>query len=236
MTDTALRDIQFLDKLAPGFPVSGAFIAATDDMPLSLRLFHLGSPIALSERVPMLENMGFRVIDERSYEIVPDDERGPIWLHDMAIAPADDAVVDVERLGGPLFAAFLATWFGHAENDGYNALVLHAGLGWREVALLRTVSRYLRQAGAAYSQSYMAETLVRHAGIARMTMRHLDPGFIGRYLSRVGEEALTSVGAYQIEGEGIQLFEKIEGDYFTIVGLPLLPVLKELRALGAIDG
>ncbi|RUV11450.1 Maf family protein, partial [Mesorhizobium sp. M1A.F.Ca.IN.022.04.1.1] len=46
----------------------------------------------------------------------------------------------------------------------------------------------------------------------------------------------ASVGAYQIEGEGIQLFERIEGDYFTIVGLPLLPVLKELRALGAIDG
>ena len=47
---------------------------------------------------------------------------------------------------------------------------------------------------------------------------------------------MTSVGAYQIEGEGIQLFERIEGDYFTILGLPLLPLLAELRALGAIDG
>lgn len=75
-----------------------------------------------------------------------------------------------------------------------------------------------------------------HVGIASLTMRKLDPAFIGRHLARVGEKALSSVGAYQIEGEGIQLFEKIEGDYFTIVGLPLLPVLKELRALGAIDG
>jgi septum formation protein len=48
--------------------------------------------------------------------------------------------------------------------------------------------------------------------------------------------ALNSVGAYQIEGEGIQLFDKVEGDHFTIVGLPLLPLLKELRDLGAIDG
>jgi septum formation protein len=80
------------------------------------------------------------------------------------------------------------------------------------------------------------EVLWRHVGVASLTMRKLDPAFIGRHLARVGAKALSSVGAYQIEGEGIQLFEKIEGDYFTIVGLPLLPVLKELRALGAIDG
>jgi septum formation protein len=75
-----------------------------------------------------------------------------------------------------------------------------------------------------------------HAASARMTMRDLDPGFIGRHLSRVGDRALGSVGAYQIEGEGIQLFEKIEGDHFTIMGLPLLPLLAKLRELGAIDG
>jgi septum formation protein len=80
------------------------------------------------------------------------------------------------------------------------------------------------------------EALWRDVGIARLTMRKLEPGFIGRHLARVGPMALNSVGAYQIEGEGIQLFEKIEGDHFTIVGLPLLPLLKELRAMGAIDG
>jgi septum formation protein len=80
------------------------------------------------------------------------------------------------------------------------------------------------------------KTLWRHVGVARLTMRDLEPGFVGRHLASVGDKALSSVGAYQIEGEGIQLFEKIEGDYFTIVGLPLLAVLKELRALKAIDG
>ncbi|OQM73984.1 Maf-like protein [Manganibacter manganicus] len=80
------------------------------------------------------------------------------------------------------------------------------------------------------------KVLWRHVGIANLTMRKLDPAFIGRHLARVGERALQSVGAYQIEGEGIQLFEKIEGDYFTIVGLPLLPLLVELRRCGAIDG
>jgi len=80
------------------------------------------------------------------------------------------------------------------------------------------------------------ETLWRHVGVAHLTMRRLEPAFIGRHLARVGNKALSSVGAYQIEGEGIQLFEKIDGDYFTIVGLPLLPLLAELRDRGAIDG
>ncbi|WP_374828843.1 Maf-like protein [Paenochrobactrum pullorum] len=80
------------------------------------------------------------------------------------------------------------------------------------------------------------ETIWRHVSIAYMTMRHLKPEFIGRYLGRVGDIALSSVGAYQVEGEGIQLFEKIEGDYFTIIGLPLLPLLQKLREESLIDG
>lgn len=80
------------------------------------------------------------------------------------------------------------------------------------------------------------QTIWRHVSTARLTMRELDPAFIGRHLAAVGDKVLSSVGAYQIEGHGIQLFEKIEGDHFTIVGLPLLAVLKELRRLKAIDG
>jgi septum formation protein len=80
------------------------------------------------------------------------------------------------------------------------------------------------------------ETLRSHVGVARLTMRALSPAFIGQHLARVGDNALASVGGYQIEGEGIQLFERIEGDHFTIIGLPLLPLLKALRDLGAIDG
>lgn len=76
----------------------------------------------------------------------------------------------------------------------------------------------------------------RHVSVARMSMRDLAPDFVGRHLAAVGEVALTSVGAYQIEGRGIQLFERIDGDHFTIVGLPLLPLLAALRGFGAIDG
>jgi len=70
---------------------------------------------------------------------------------------------------------------------------------------------------------------------ASLTMRKLSPEFIGRYLAAAGEEVLSSVGAYQLEGLGIELFEKIDGDYFAILGLPLLPLLDALRRAGAIE-
>lgn len=79
------------------------------------------------------------------------------------------------------------------------------------------------------------ETLWRHLSVARLTMRPYGPEFVGRYLASVGDVALTSVGAYQLESRGIQLFERIEGDYFTILGLPLLPLLEELRNHGIVD-
>ena len=68
-----------------------------------------------------------------------------------------------------------------------------------------------------------------------ITFRQLDPGFVGRHVAEVGDKILSSVGAYQIEGKGVQLFEKIQGDFFSIMGLPLLPLLAELRRLELLD-
>jgi septum formation protein len=67
-------------------------------------------------------------------------------------------------------------------------------------------------------------------------MRKLTPAFIGRYLAAAGQGVLGSIGAYQIESLGIQLFDNIDGDFFSILGLPLLPLLEALRREGAIEG
>lgn len=67
---------------------------------------------------------------------------------------------------------------------------------------------------------------------AALTMREFSDAFLGEYISQAGEAICQSVGAYQLEGLGVQLFERIDGDYFTILGLPLLPLLTELRARG----
>ena len=68
-----------------------------------------------------------------------------------------------------------------------------------------------------------------------ITFRELDPGFVGRHIAEVGDKALTSVGAYQIEGLGVQLFDEIDGNFFSIMGLPLLPLLRKLRELKLMD-
>lgn len=100
---------------------------------------------------------------------------------------------------------------------------------------LRALSGRTHRLNSAIALHQDSRTLWSHVSTARLKMRSLGDDFIARHLERVGEKALTSVGAYQLEGEGIQLFEAIEGDYFTILGLPLLPLLSELRRLSVID-
>ncbi len=75
-----------------------------------------------------------------------------------------------------------------------------------------------------------------HTAAARLTMRDFSDGFLDDYLLRAGDRITQSVGGYELEGLGVQLFERIEGDYFTILGLPLLPLLGELRARGILVG
>lgn len=80
------------------------------------------------------------------------------------------------------------------------------------------------------------EVVWEHVGHADLTMRELSPEFIDDYMTLTGPDVLKSVGSYQLEGVGIQLFSKIDGDYFTIVGLPMLVLLQKLRELGAVNG
>jgi septum formation protein len=88
---------------------------------------------------------------------------------------------------------------------------------------------------SAISIAKDGETLWQHVSIAELTMRDMSPDYIGRHLAKAGDDLLSSVGAYQLEQHGINLFEKIDGDFFTIVGLPMLPLLAKLRELNIID-
>ncbi|AXS38815.1 Maf-like protein [Breoghania sp. L-A4] len=99
----------------------------------------------------------------------------------------------------------------------------------RKLLAMRGMTHHLHSALVIV---YDNETIWRHTATATLKMRDFSPEFVGHYLAETGEAALTSVGAYQIERRGIQLFEKIDGDYFTIVGLPLLPLLAFLRERG----
>jgi glutamate dehydrogenase len=168
--DTALADIALFERLTAAAPLAIGFHRsdAGEDGAVGLKLMHRATPIALSERVPMLEHMSFRVIDERSYEVVPAGDEAPVHVHDMELESADGQAVDLGQSAERLTACLHAVWSRRADDDGFNGLVLAAGLTWREAALVRSVSRFLHQAGTPYAQGYVAGTLNRHAGIARM--------------------------------------------------------------------
>jgi len=103
-------------------------------------------------------------------------------------------------------------------------------------AHLQALSGKTHRLNSAIAIARDGDILWEHLSHAELTMRALGADFIHRHIGRVGDKALGSVGAYQLEGEGIQLFSRIDGDYFTILGLPMLPLLEQLRALEAIDG
>lgn len=100
---------------------------------------------------------------------------------------------------------------------------------------LRRLSGRAHTLHAAFALARDGRILARQARTARLAMRRLPAAEIEWYLDVVGAAALASVGGYQIEGLGIRLFERIEGDIFTILGLPLLPLLKALRGVGALS-
>ena len=100
---------------------------------------------------------------------------------------------------------------------------------------LLSLSGKTHQLHAAVACARAGDVLWQHLETASLTMRRLQPAEVGRHLARSGPDVLTSVGAYQLEGPGIRLFERIEGDYFAILGLPLLPLLSFLREQGAIE-
>jgi septum formation protein len=102
-------------------------------------------------------------------------------------------------------------------------------------AQLQRLAGRAHQLHSAVAVARKGAIIWRHGDSARLTMRPLSTAAIDAYLSRVGEDVLRSVGVYQLEGEGIRLFERIEGDYFTILGLPLLPLLAYLRSQGALE-
>ena len=166
----AVQDLQRIARLSAASPIDVDFFhpAGRSHKELGARIYHYGSPVALSERVPLLENMGFRVISEVTYAIDVSAKLGNIvWLHEMQIESQSGKSIPMEDDGDIYADAFMSAWNRASDNDPYNGLVLAAGLTSRQVTVLRAYGRYLRQAGTPYGQAYMANALIRHPLLAR---------------------------------------------------------------------
>jgi glutamate dehydrogenase len=130
---------------------------------LRFKTFHREQTIPISDALPMLENMGVRVISERPYEVDLADG-SIVWIQDFELVHPGE--IDVEALKEAFQEQFARVWRGEAESDGFNRLVLSAALNWRQTMLLRAYCKYLLQTGISFSQAYMERALYTHPAIA----------------------------------------------------------------------
>jgi glutamate dehydrogenase len=167
----AIEDICRIERLGPDRSIAIDFYRDEGAAGPRVRaaVYRFDKPIPLSERVPILENLGFSVIDERSYRVTPrfPDGAREVALHDMMLETADGAPLDLSVHDARLEQCFLAVFHGEADNDNFNRLIVNARADWREVAALRSYAAYLRQIRAPFGSHYIGETLNHHAGMAR---------------------------------------------------------------------
>ncbi|MFF3307261.1 NAD-glutamate dehydrogenase [Streptomyces sp. NPDC002952] len=135
------------------------------------KIYRTGEQVSLSAVLPALNRMGVEVTDERPYELRCSD-RTTAWIYDFGLRLPKSQNGSGDYLGDDgrerFQEAFAATWTGKAENDGFNALVLSAGLNWRQAMVLRAYAKYLRQAGSTFSQDYMEDTLRNNVHTTRL--------------------------------------------------------------------
>jgi glutamate dehydrogenase len=190
---------------------------------LRFKVCRLNEPMSLSDVLPVLHSLGVRVVDEFPYRIErsggPESGGDVAWVYDFGLGTARG--IDLDRVRGSVENAFAAAWRGECEVDGLNALVLAAGLSWRQVVILRAYSKYLRQAGTIYSNQLIESTLAGNPLIARRLVElfetRFDPGFRGEREDR--------------SGLADALVESIEADLDEVASLDADRVLRSLLTM-----
>ncbi len=181
-----------------------AKLASDDDLALSLyrpktrdtsilrfKIFKQTQPIPLSDVLPMLENLGTRIVSERPYELKVPDGR-TVWIQDFDMRPPVDFDYKLESIRDSFQETFERVWRGQAEDDGFNRLVLLARLSWRQVALIRGIAKYLLQTQMPYSQIYIEQTLTTNPLVARLLVEYFEARFDP---DRVSENKKSRQGA-----------------------------------------
>jgi glutamate dehydrogenase len=173
---TAVQDIQSINELFAGGAECES--ARANNIALSMyhspvgeqgasvqfKIFHSATTLALSDVIPVLENLGFRVVSESTYDL--NTRSGKLfWLHDFKLAHPFSEGIDLPSFKDNFINAFAAIWSGQADSDAFNALITNAGLHWRDVVMLRAYSSYMHQTLFPFSASYVAVALAGQAAI-----------------------------------------------------------------------
>ena len=185
---SAVEDLRHFEAINKDMPISMGFYRSLDDEPgqIHFKLYHFVKPIPLADQIPIIENLGLRVLGEHPY-VIRKNTGEVIWIHDFLLSLGDNEDVDIQKVAPVFRRAFEKIWFGEAENDRFNRLVLAAGMSWRDVTMLRTCARYLKQIRLGFSQGYIADTLCNNITITQMLVALFDIRFNPEYTLVKGE-------------------------------------------------
>ena len=163
----AVEDIATIEQLSPANPFAVNFYkdGIDENQRPHIAIYNRDGPIPLSKRVPIIEDLGFEVVIERSFviEVQEADRKINVHFHDMALNLLDGDDIDFDEHGSRLAETFGAVWRGDAADDSFNRLVLQAGINWREASVLRAYGAYLRQIRSPFGQNYLSSTLLAHS-------------------------------------------------------------------------
>lgn len=180
--DKAVFDLMFIERLKPDQDRLELEVYRPKDEPLNilkLKVFRNEQTVPLSDALPILENLGFRVVGEEPYELTLPESR-KVCINDFRMSYVYGDLPDLSKVSELLESAFIALWEGQAENDQFNHLVLYGLFSWREVSVFRAYTKYLQQLGGLpFSVSYVAETFIHNPQVAQILLKifqsYFDP-------------------------------------------------------------
>jgi glutamate dehydrogenase len=175
--DVGVADLLRLDALQPNNDHAVSLYAPADGVSDQRRLKLFSTePVSLSTASPILQGMGVEVIDERPYGLTLADGARR-WIYDFGLRYEVTEETSPDAASQLFEDAFAAVWTGAAESDGFNSLVLHAGLNWRQVVLVRAYAKYLRQVGTPFSEEYLQSSLLANVHIVQLLVRLFEVWF-----------------------------------------------------------
>jgi glutamate dehydrogenase len=202
----------------------------------TLVVYRSGTPITLSDVLPQLQHLGLEVVDEHPYTFRGSSAAGSFWIYEFGLRPLSAAASGSLR---EIFEdALSALWRGLTEDDGFNALVLTAGLTWREVTLLRACAKYLRQAGMRFSEDYVQRVLRSSPAITRLLVRLFESRFDPTRQSGVDErcEAITEEIRGQLDEVSSLDADRILRSYLALIDATLRTNYYQVGSRSGVDG
>src|SRR6516162_6169376 len=222
-TEQSISDLRRIETVLAGSPLEVSLHPPPDGGLPGLRIYRAKEPVVLSDMLPILENLGLRVIAEEPFRIDSVDS-GAVWIDEFQLEGVALLSTVSPIIRARFEEALVAVWIGRVENDGFNCLVLAAGLSARQITVLRLYAKVLRQAGVAFSQAYMEDALSGHPEIARRLLQLFEIRFDP---ARTGDASLATIAEIQAIDHALDGVQSLDEDRILRSFLTL--VLKTVR-------